>query len=120
MMIMTLIQLYCLITLNKSFKWFFRVCFKVQYTLISNKNWILFNFESLTAKVLDIKIKQNSLSLVETYLAGKEYSVVIFEDSIDCTLRAMPIEIISFAKEFLGNENLAIKKVDKKLIYLHI
>jgi D-alanine-D-alanine ligase len=32
--------------------------------------------------------------LVETYLSGKEYSVGIFEDSIDGTLRAMPIEII--------------------------
>jgi len=32
--------------------------------------------------------------LVETYLAGKEYSVGIFEDSIDGALRAMPIEII--------------------------
>ena len=32
--------------------------------------------------------------MVETYLAGKEYSVGIFEDSIDGTLRAMPIEII--------------------------
>ncbi len=59
-----------------------------------DKNSIVFNFESFTAKVLDIKIKQNSPSLVETYLAGKEYSVGIFEDSIDGTLRAMPIEII--------------------------
>ena len=32
--------------------------------------------------------------MVETYLSGKEYSVGIFEDSIDGTLRAMPIEII--------------------------
>ncbi len=32
--------------------------------------------------------------MVETYLAGKEYSVGIFEDSIDGALRAMPIEII--------------------------
>ena len=59
-----------------------------------DKNSIVFNFESFTAKVLDIKINQNSPSLVESYLAGKEYSVGIFEDSIDGTLRAMPIEII--------------------------
>ena len=32
--------------------------------------------------------------MVETYLSGKEYSVGIFEGSIDGTLRAMPIEII--------------------------
>jgi len=59
-----------------------------------DKNSIVFNFESFTAKILDIKIKQNSPSLVETYLAGKEYSVGIFEDSTDGTLRTMPIEII--------------------------
>ena len=59
-----------------------------------NKNSLVFNFEDFTAKVLDIKLKQNSPSLVETYLAGKEYSVGIFEDSIDGSLRAMPIEII--------------------------
>ena len=50
--------------------------------------------KSFKAKVLDIKINQNSSSLVETYLAGKEYSVGIFEDSIDGTITAMPIEII--------------------------
>ena len=43
---------------------------------------------------MNIKINQNSPSLVETYLAGKEYSVGIFEDGIDGSLRAMPIEII--------------------------
>jgi D-alanine-D-alanine ligase len=59
-----------------------------------DKNSLVFNFEDFTAKVLDIKINQNSPSIVETYLAGKEYSVGIFEDSIDGSLRAMPIEII--------------------------
>ena len=59
-----------------------------------DKKSLVFNFEDFTAKVLDIKIKQNSPSLVETYLAGKEYSVGIFEDSIDGSLRTMPIEII--------------------------
>ena len=59
-----------------------------------DKNSIVFNFESFTAKVLDIKVNQNSPSLVETYLAGKEYSVGIFEDSANGNLRAMPIEII--------------------------
>ena len=59
-----------------------------------DKNSLVFNFKDFKAKVLDIKIKQNSPSLVEEYLAGKEYSVGIFEDSIDGSLRAMPIEII--------------------------
>jgi len=59
-----------------------------------DKNSLVFNFEDFTTKVLDIKINQNSPSLVETYLSGKEYSVGIFEDGIDGSLRAMPIEII--------------------------
>ena len=59
-----------------------------------DKNSIVLNFESFVAKVLDIKVKQDSPSLVETYLSGKEYSVGILEDSVDGTLRAMPIEII--------------------------
>ena len=59
-----------------------------------DKNSLVFNFKEFTTKVLDIKLKLNTSSLVETYLAGKEYSVGIFEDSIDGSLRAMPIEII--------------------------
>jgi D-alanine-D-alanine ligase len=59
-----------------------------------DKNSLVFNFEDFTAKILDIKINQNSPSIVETYLAGKEYSVGIFEDSTNGSLRAMPIEII--------------------------
>jgi len=59
-----------------------------------DKNSLVFNFEDFTAKVLDIKKNQNSPSIVETYLVGKEYSVGIFEDSINGSLRAMPIEII--------------------------
>ena len=59
-----------------------------------DKNSIVLNFESFVAKVLEIKVEQNSPSLVETYLSGKEYSVGIFEDSINGSLRAMPIEII--------------------------
>ncbi len=59
-----------------------------------DKNSIVLNFKSFVAKVLDIKTKQNSSSLVESYLSGKEYSVGIFEDNTDGSLRAMPIEII--------------------------
>ena len=59
-----------------------------------DKNSIVLNFKSFTAKVLDIKVNQKSPSLVETYLAGKEYSVGIFEDSANGSLRAMPVEII--------------------------
>ena len=44
-------------------------------------NSIVYDFLSFKEKVLDIKLKHNSPSLVETYLPGKEYSVGIFEDS---------------------------------------
>jgi D-alanine-D-alanine ligase len=57
-------------------------------------NSIAYNFSSFKKKVLEIKTKHNLSSLVETYLPGKEYSVGIFQDSINGTLRAMPIEII--------------------------
>ena len=59
-----------------------------------DSNSIVYNFKSFEEKVLDIKVKQNSPSLVETYLSGQEYSVGIFQDSTDGSLRAMPIEII--------------------------
>ena len=59
-----------------------------------DSNSIAYNFSSFKKKVLEIKTKHNLSSLVETYLPGKEYSVGIFQDSINGTLRAMPIEII--------------------------
>ena len=84
-----------------------------------DKNSLVFNFEDFTKKVLDIKIKQNSPSLVETYLAGKEYSVGIFEDSIDGNLRAMPIEII--VKENVDGHcilDFDVKKNDEEEVIL--
>ena len=59
-----------------------------------DSNSVVYNFTSFKKKVLEIKNKYNLPSLVETYLPGKEYSVGIFQDSINGTLRAMPIEII--------------------------
>ena len=46
-----------------------------------DENSIVYDFLSFKAKVLDIKLKHNLSSLVETYLPGKEYSVGIFEDN---------------------------------------
>ena len=57
-------------------------------------NSVVYNFSSFKKKVLEIKKKHNLSSLVETYLPGKEYSVGIFQDSINGTLQAMPIEIV--------------------------
>jgi len=84
-----------------------------------DKNSIVFNFESFTAKVLDIKVKQNSPSLVETYLAGKEYSVGIFEDSSNGNLRAMPVEIV--VKENIDGYcilDFDVKKNDEEKVIL--
>ena len=82
-----------------------------------DKNSIVHNFESFAAKVLEIKVEQNSPSLVETYLSGKEYSVGIFEDSIDGSLRAMPIEII-VKKNVDGNciLDFDVKKNDEEKV----
>jgi D-alanine-D-alanine ligase len=57
-------------------------------------NSIAYDFLSFKKKVLDIKLKHNLSSLVETYLPGKEYSVGIFEDNTNGSIRAMPVEII--------------------------
>ena len=82
-----------------------------------DKNSIVLNFEGFAAKVLDIKVEQNSPSLVETYLSGREYSVGIFEDSIDGSLRAMPIEII-VKKNVDGNciLDFDVKKNDEEKV----
>jgi len=84
-----------------------------------DKNSIVLNFDSFTAKVLDIKNKQNSPSLAEVYLTGKEYSVGIFENSIDGSLRAMPIEII-VKKNIDGNciLDFDVKKNDEEKVIL--
>ena len=82
-----------------------------------DKNSIVLNFESFVAKVLNIKVEQNSPSLVETYLSGREYSVGIFEDSIDGSLRAMPIEIV-IKKNVDGHciLDFDVKKNDKEKV----
>jgi len=80
-------------------------------------NSIVYDFLNFKEKVLDIKLKHNSPSLVETYLPGKEYSVGIFEDSINGSLRAMPIEII-VKKNVNGHRILDfnIKKDDEEKV----
>ena len=84
-----------------------------------DSNSIVYNFENFKTKVLDIKIKQNLPSLVETYLSGKEYSVGIFEDSTNGKLRAMPIEII-VKKNKNGHRILDfdVKKNDEEKVIL--
>lgn len=57
-------------------------------------NSIAIDFEGLKAKVSNIYQNEQSRSLVETYLSGKEYTVGVFEDIEDGNLTAMPIEVI--------------------------
>ena len=74
--------------------------------------------EAMTAKIAEIFAKQQSRSLVETYLPGKEYSVGIFENEATKELTAMPIEI-----EVGENENgcfildFDTKKNDTELVH---
>lgn len=59
-----------------------------------DKKSIVYDFLSFQKKILDIKHNQNSCSMVETYLPGKEYTVSILQDNSNGNLRAMPIEIV--------------------------
>ena len=58
-------------------------------------NSIVNDFKGFVAKVDQIDKTQDSRCIVETYLAGKEYSVGIFQNSGDGELITMPIEIIA-------------------------
>ena len=80
-------------------------------------NSIVYDFSSFKEKVLDIKLKHNSASLVETYLPGKEYSVGIFEDNTNGSLRAMPVEIV-VKKNINGHRILDfdVKKDDEEKV----
>lgn len=57
-------------------------------------NSVVTDLKGFLAKVAEIQNLQKSRSLVETYLAGEEYSVGIFEDIATGILTAMPIQII--------------------------
>ena len=80
-------------------------------------NSIVYDFLSFKEKVLDIQLKHNLPSLVETYLPGKEYSVGIFENNINGSLKAMPIEIV-VKKNVNGHRILDfdIKKDDEEIV----
>ena len=80
-----------------------------------DKNSIVYNYSGYKKKVLEIKKKQHSRSLVEKYLSGKEYSVGIFKDNISGLIEAMPIEII-VKKNINGHHILDfdIKKNDEE------
>ncbi|MDD5359350.1 MAG: D-alanine--D-alanine ligase [Sulfurovaceae bacterium] len=60
-----------------------------------NADSIVFNFRAYQTKVLDIYIKQQSRTLVENYLSGREYSVSILENKSKDILMILPVEIIT-------------------------
>jgi D-alanine-D-alanine ligase len=80
-------------------------------------NSVVNDFTNFLDKVSEIQNLQQSRSLVETYLSGKEYSVGILEDISTGILTAMPIEII-VAENKNGNRILdfTIKKNDSEKV----
>lgn len=56
---------------------------------------IVFDFIKYQTKVLDIYNNQQSRTLVENYLSGKEYSVSILENKSKNILMILPVEIIA-------------------------
>ncbi|MBL6862002.1 MAG: D-alanine--D-alanine ligase [Pelagibacterales bacterium] len=82
-----------------------------------NSKSIVHDFAAFEKKVLDIKLKQNTCALVETYLSGKEYSVGIFEDSNNHNLKAMPIEIsVKANSEGYQILDFNVKKNDTEIV----
>ena len=60
-----------------------------------NAESVIFDFEKYKAKVLDIYDNQQSRTLVESYLSGREYSVSILENKSKNILTILPVEIIA-------------------------
>ena len=60
-----------------------------------NAESVVFDFKKYQAKVLDIYETQQSRTLVENYLSGKEYSVSIVENKSKNILMILPVEIIA-------------------------
>ena len=90
-----------------------------------NAESVVFDFKKYQAKVLDIYETQQSRTLVENYLSGKEYSVSIVENKSKNILMILPVEIIA-AKNKNGHRILdydakkndleeVIAVVDKKI-----
>ncbi len=82
-----------------------------------DKNSIVKNFNDFEKKVLEIDLNQNSVSIAEAYLSGKEYSVGILQDVTNDSLIAMPIEII-VKKDINGDSILDFntKKNDLEIV----
>lgn len=60
-----------------------------------NAESVVFDFKKYQAKVLDIYNNQQSRTLVENYLSGKEYSVSVIENKSKNILMLLPVEIIA-------------------------
>ncbi|MFA6741963.1 MAG: ATP-grasp domain-containing protein [Arcobacteraceae bacterium] len=80
---------------------------------------VVFDFKKYQAKVLDIYNTQQSRTLVENYLSGKEYSVSILENKSKNILMILPIEIVA-AKNRNGHRVLDCENKQNVLEELNI
>lgn len=78
---------------------------------------LVYKFEEYQKKVASIFKNQNTTSLVEKFLCGKEYTVAIFEDFTKNSLQVFPTELIAEENEnharILGYKD---KISDKELV----
>ncbi len=78
---------------------------------------LVYTFEEYQKKVSAIFKNQNTVSLVEKFLCGKEYTVAIFEDFFKKSFKVYPIELIAEENEkhvrILGYED---KISDRELV----
>ncbi|NOZ83935.1 MAG: D-alanine--D-alanine ligase [Epsilonproteobacteria bacterium] len=81
-----------------------------------DSNSLVFNFNDYQRKVSSILENQGTVSLVEKYLSGKEYTVAIFQDFENNSYQVYPIELLA-EKNAKGDRILgfADKIADKEL-----
>ncbi len=81
-----------------------------------DSNSLVFNFDDYQRKVCSIFENQGTVSLVEKYLNGKEYTVAIFQDFKTNSYQVYPIELLA-EKNINGDRILGFsdKVADKEL-----
>ncbi len=81
-----------------------------------DSNSLVFNFDDYQRKVCSIFENQGTVSLVEKYLNGKEYTVAIFQDFKTNSYQVYPVELLA-EKNINGDRILGFsdKVADKEL-----
>jgi len=82
-----------------------------------DSNSLVFNFNDYQRKVCSIFKNQGTVSLVEKYLNGKEYTVAIFQDFKTDSYQVYPIELLA-ERNINGDRILGFldKVADKELL----